>query len=83
MSPDVTTIEEAADEIMKEFTMIRDITIGQYYPAESRIHRLDPRVKIVCTLVFLVSLFVQNNILGYVVATLFLGAGHPSFQSAR
>ncbi|HJA67817.1 transporter [Lachnoclostridium sp. An169] len=54
--------------------MIRDITIGQYYPAESRIHRLDPRVKIVCTLVFLVSLFVQNNILGYVVATLFLGA---------
>lgn len=32
--------------------MIRDITIGQYYPAESRIHRLDPRVKIVCTLLF-------------------------------
>ena len=29
--------------------MIRDITIGQYYPADSRIHKLDPRVKIVCT----------------------------------
>ena len=54
--------------------MIRDITIGQYYPTESRIHRLDPRVKIVSTLVFLVSLFVQNNILGYVIATIFLGA---------
>lgn len=53
--------------------MIRDITIGQYYPTESRIHRLDPRVKIVCTLVFLVSLFVQNNILGYIIATVFLG----------
>lgn len=54
--------------------MIRDITIGQYYPAESRIHRLDPRVKIVCTLLFLVSLFIQNSLLGYVIATVFLGA---------
>lgn len=53
--------------------MIRDITVGQYYPAESRIHRLDPRVKIVCTLIFLVSLFIQNSLLGYVIATLFLG----------
>ena len=53
--------------------MIRDITIGQYYPAESRIHRLDPRVKIVCTLLFLDSLFIQNSLLGYVIATLFLG----------
>ena len=52
--------------------MIRDITIGQYYPAESRIHRLDPRVKIVCTLLFLVSLFIQNSVLGYGLATIFL-----------
>ena len=54
--------------------MIRDITIGQYYPAESRIHRLDPRVKIVCTLLFLVSLVIQNSLAGYVIATVFLGA---------
>lgn len=53
--------------------MLRDITIGQYYPAESRIHRLDPRVKIVCTLLFLVSLFVQNSLSGYIIATVFLG----------
>lgn len=52
--------------------MIRDITIGQYYPADSRIHKLDPRVKIVCTLAFLISLFLQNSILGYVIAFLFL-----------
>ena len=52
--------------------MIRDITIGQYYPAESVIHRLDPRVKIVCTLLFLVSLFIQNSVLGYGLATIFL-----------
>lgn len=53
--------------------MIRDITIGQYYPAESPVHRLDPRVKILCTLLFLVSLFVQNSFLGYAIATVFLG----------
>ncbi|WP_346907364.1 energy-coupling factor transporter transmembrane component T family protein [Faecalicatena orotica] len=53
--------------------MIRDITIGQYYPAKSVIHRLDPRVKIVCTLLFLISLFLQSSILGYVIATAFLG----------
>ena len=53
--------------------MIRDITIGQYYPADSRIHRLDPRVKIVCTLLFLVSLFIQNSLPGYVIATIYLG----------
>lgn len=52
--------------------MIRDITIGQYYPAQSPIHRLDPRVKIVCTLIFLVSLFVQNSVLGYALAFIFL-----------
>lgn len=56
----------------KEIDMIRDITIGQYYPAKSLIHRLDSRVKIVCTLLFLISLFVQNSLLGYVIATVFL-----------
>ena len=52
--------------------MIRDITIGQYYPSNSILHRLDPRVKIVCTLLYLVSLFLFNNIWGYAVATAFL-----------
>ena len=56
--------------------MIRDITIGQYYPAQSPIHRLDPRVKIVCTLIFLVSLFVQNSVLGYALAFVFLAPVH-------
>lgn len=52
--------------------MIRDITIGQYYPANSRLHRLDPRVKIMGTLLYLISLFCVGNIWGYVVATIFL-----------
>ena len=54
--------------------MIRDITIGQYYPANSKLHRLDPRVKIVCTFLFLISLFCFQNIWGYVIATIFLAS---------
>jgi len=57
---------------MGESPLIRDITFGQFYPAQSPIHRLDPRVKIVCTLLFLISLFIQRSILGYAIATLFL-----------
>ena len=52
--------------------MIRDITIGQYYPADSVLHRLDPRVKLVGTLVFLISLFLFDSLIGYIVAGLFL-----------
>ena len=54
--------------------MLRDITIGQYYAADSVIHRMDPRVKIVCTLVYLVSLFLVKNPLGYLLAVVFLAA---------
>ena len=52
--------------------MIRDITIGQYYSTESLIHRLDPRVKLVGTLCYIISLFVINNWPGYIIATAFL-----------
>ncbi|MCI8781390.1 MAG: energy-coupling factor transporter transmembrane protein EcfT [Lachnospiraceae bacterium] len=48
--------------------MIRNITIGQYYAADSVVHRLDPRVKVVGTLVYIVSLFLFNNFWGYAVA---------------
>lgn len=37
--------------------MLRDITLGQYYQTESVIHRLDPRVKLAGTLLFIISLF--------------------------
>ncbi|HIU32525.1 MAG TPA: energy-coupling factor transporter transmembrane protein EcfT [Candidatus Caccousia avistercoris] len=41
--------------------MIRDITLGQYFPGNSLIHRLDPRVKIVLIFAFIVFLFVAQN----------------------
>lgn len=52
--------------------MIRDITIGQYYPADSILHRLDPRVKLIGTFVFIVSLFAFNSVYGYIAVALFL-----------
>ncbi len=52
--------------------MIRDITLGQYYPAESVLHRLDPRVKLSGTLLYVISLFLFQSFAGYAVATVFL-----------
>ncbi len=52
--------------------MLRDITLGQYYQTESVIHRLDPRVKLGGTLLYIISLFFYKNPLGYAVAILFL-----------
>ena len=52
--------------------MIRDITLGQYYPADSVLHRLDPRVKLFGTLIYVISLFLFQSFTGYIVATVFL-----------
>ncbi|MDO4519690.1 MAG: energy-coupling factor transporter transmembrane component T [Eubacteriales bacterium] len=52
--------------------MIRDITIGQYYPADSLLHKLDPRTKFVGTFIFIITIFLFNGIVGYAVATAFL-----------
>lgn len=53
--------------------MIRDITLGQYYPGSSWIHKLDPRIKIISTFVFLISLFLVRDFGGFAVAGVFLG----------
>ena len=52
--------------------MLRDITLGQYYQTESAVHRLDPRVKLIATIVFIISLFLVDNFWGYLTAGLFL-----------
>ncbi len=52
--------------------MLRDITLGQYYQTDSVIHRLDPRVKLVTTFFYIISLFIVDNWIGYLAAGLFL-----------
>ena len=53
--------------------MIKDITIGQYVPGESFVHKLDPRTKILISILFIISLFVINKYFGYVFVLLFVG----------
>lgn len=45
--------------------MIKDITIGQYLPGNSVIHKLDPRVKILLSIIYIVILFIVSNFIGY------------------
>ena len=52
--------------------MFKDITIGQYYPTGSVIHRLDPRTKLLLTFGFIVLLFVARNLWGYLAAAVFI-----------
>ena len=54
--------------------MFDSITLGQYYQTDSVLHRLDPRVKLVGTFVYLISLFVVSSFDGYLLAALFLFA---------
>lgn len=54
--------------------MLQDITIGQYIPGESFIHKLDPRTKIIISILFIVSLFVINKFPGYLLVIAFLAA---------
>ena len=52
--------------------MIRDITLGQYYPGDSWVHRLDARTKIIATLLYLVELFIVNNFYGFLITAVAL-----------
>lgn len=54
--------------------MIRDITLGQYYPGGSLIHRLDPRIKIIGTFIYIIAIFVVNNFAGFAISALVLAA---------
>ena len=52
--------------------MLKDITIGQYYPTNSTIHKLDARIKLIATFVFMVSLFIINKFWAYGIVLLAL-----------
>lgn len=52
--------------------MIKDITLGQYYPVNSKLHSMDPRTKLFGTMIFIISLFIADNVIAYLIATVFL-----------
>jgi len=54
--------------------MLKDITLGQYFPGNSVIHRLDPRTKLILLIAYIVALFSAGNWITYGVAFVFLAA---------
>lgn len=53
--------------------MLRDITIGQFYPVDSKIHALDPRTKLALTFGFIISLFLSRELWIYLTIAIVLG----------
>ena len=52
--------------------MLTDITLGQYYPGNSFLHRMDPRAKIICTMIFITAIFIAESFWSYLLVTAFL-----------
>lgn len=52
--------------------MLKDITLGQFFPGKSPIHRMDPRTKLILTVVYIVALFLAENWFSYLVMMVFL-----------
>lgn len=52
--------------------VLKDITIGQYFPGDTAIHRMDPRTKILCVVLYIVALFTCKGVLGYLLVLGFL-----------
>ena len=52
--------------------MLKDITLGQYFPGDTIVHRLDPRTKLILTILYIVLLFVAKSYVSYALVFLFL-----------
>ena len=52
--------------------MLTNITMGQYYPVDSKVHRLDPRIKLILTIAFIVAVFLAKTFAGYAILLLFV-----------
>ncbi len=52
--------------------MLNNITLGQYYPGDSPLHRMDPRIKILLTIAFMVMVFLVPSPIGYIIPFLFM-----------
>ncbi len=52
--------------------MLSNITLGQYYPGDSVIHRMDPRIKIIVSVAFIVAVFLVKDLIGYAIALTYI-----------
>lgn len=56
---------------MKDWKLARDLTLGQYYPVESFVHKVDPRVKFIVMTAYIVGVFLVQNLYGFIVVAVF------------
>ena len=71
----IFTVEQAVQALTareRRPTMLKDITLGQYFPGETLIHRLDPRTKLLAVIVFIVALFLAKSFVSYGLVLVFL-----------
>lgn len=54
--------------------MLKDITLGQYFPGSSPLHRLDPRTKIILTIAYIVGVFLADSVSAFIAVTAFTAA---------
>ena len=52
--------------------MLKDVTLGQYFPGDTIVHRLDPRTKLILVIVYIVALFCAKSYVSYAVVAAFL-----------
>lgn len=52
--------------------MLKDVTLGQYYPTGSMVHKLDPRIKILISFIFIISIFFVNSYISYAIEFIFV-----------
>lgn len=52
--------------------MLKDVTLGQYFPGTTPVHRMDPRMKLLMTILYIVVLFVADGLLSYIAIAAFL-----------
>ena len=55
--------------------MLKDITLGQYFPGNSAVHRMDPRMKLMLTIAYIVGVFMVGNVPGYLLPLFYLYLG--------
>jgi len=53
--------------------MLKDITIGQYFPGNSVVHKLDPRMKLILTILYIVMLFLSGSAIAFIISGVLLG----------
>lgn len=58
--------------------MLKDVTLGQYFPGTTVVHRLDPRTKLILVVVYIAALFTAEGLAGYLLVFLFLVSAYAA-----